>query len=99
MNKNYKLNFLSLGASDLTAVTTPKVMLPPKITEGIKPINFAATPDSNDPNSLDEPINIPLTADTLPRISSGVYNWIIVLLIITLTLSTIPLNIKKNSAR
>ena len=68
----YSFSFLSFGANCLTAATTINVMLPPNITEGIKPISFAATPDSNEPSSFDEPMNIPFTADTRPRISSGV---------------------------
>ena len=65
-------------------------MLPPKITDATVPKSRAATPDSNDPSSFDEVMNILLTDDTRPRISSGVNNCIIVLLIITLTLSAAP---------
>lgn len=49
-------------------------MHPPKITAGTVPIKEAVAPLSNSPISLDEPINIEFTADTLPRILSGVDN-------------------------
>ena len=67
-----------------------KVMLPPKITDGTVPNSLAAVPDSNAPISFDEPINIEFTADTLPRIWSGVKSWMIVPRIITLMLSKAP---------
>jgi hypothetical protein len=38
--------------------TIPSVMMPPKITEGISPISLAATPDSNDPISLEDPMKM-----------------------------------------
>jgi hypothetical protein len=63
-----------LGAKPLTIATTARVMLPPKITDGINPSNFAVNPDSNDPNSFDDPIKMLFTEDTRPRISLGVYN-------------------------
>ena len=66
------------------------VILPPKITEGTVPNSLAAVPDSKAPISFDEPINIEFTADTLPRMWSGVNNCIIVPRIITLTLSKAP---------
>ena len=47
-------------------------MQPPKITDGTSPRSFAASPDSNAPSSFDEPMKIPLIADTRPRIASGV---------------------------
>ena len=50
----------------------------------------AATPDSNAPNSFDEPIKIPLIAETRPRISSGVVNCKIVERSTTDTLSNTP---------
>ena len=71
-------------------VTISKVMLPPNITAGTVPSNLAAMPDSKSPISLDEPINIEFTADTLPRIWSGVKSCIIVPRMITLTLSNAP---------
>ena len=55
-----------------TMVTISIVIAPPKITDGTVPNNFAATPDSKAPNSLEELTKIPFTEDTLPRISSGV---------------------------
>ena len=70
-------------------------MLPPKIIEGTNPSNLAANPDSNAPISFDEPINILFTDDTLPRMSSGVNNCTIVVLITTLILSNAPPKAKK----
>ena len=74
-------------------------MLPPKMTEGIVPISLAVAPDSNAPISLEELIKIPFTADTLPRISSGVSICKMVERIITLTLSKAPSKNKHNSVR
>jgi len=72
-----------------------KVIAPPKTTEGTVPINLAKSPDSKAPNSFEELTKIPFTADTLPRISSGVKNRKTVWRIITLTLSNTPV---KNNA-
>ena len=71
------LGILSVQAQKLKKglpVKKPAIsqMASPKTTEGIKPRSFAATPLSKEPSSLEEPINTLLTADTLPRISSGV---------------------------
>src|SRR5687768_4363989 len=71
--------------------TTNNVIHPPKTTEGTVPIILAATPLSNCPSSLEELINIELTEETLPRISSGTYNCKIVERITTLMPSKIPL--------
>ena len=70
--------------------TTASVMQPPKITDGTSPNSFAATPDSNAPSSFDEPMNIPLIADTRPRMSSGVASCRIVERITTDTPSHKP---------
>ena len=78
-------------------VTMIRVMLPPKITDGTVPNIFAAVPDSKAPISLEDPINIELTAETLPRIWSGVSNCMMVPRIITLTLSKAP-SVNKNSS-
>src|SRR5579871_1027995 len=45
---------------------------PPKATEGTNPRKWAATPDSNPPNSLEDEMKIALTALTRPRMESGV---------------------------
>ncbi|MNR57783.1 hypothetical protein D3C85_1786230 [compost metagenome] len=71
------------------------VILPPNTTAGTVLINFAVRPDSKAPISLEEPINILFTAETLPRISSGVSSCIIVERMITLMLSKAP-SINKN---
>ena len=73
------------------------VILPPKITEGINPINDAANPLSKAPISFDDPINTPFTAETLPRISSGVNSCAILPLITMLTLSNEPLAANSNN--
>jgi len=69
-------------------------MHPPKTTDGVTPINFAATPLSNCPNSLLEFMNIEFTDITRPRSSRGVFSCRIVPLTTTLTPSNIPANIK-----
>src|SRR4026208_1294585 len=72
-------------------IVTNKVMNPPNMTEGTVPSNDAATPLSNWPSSLEELMNMELTDETLPRISSGTNNCTIVPLITTLTPSNMPL--------
>ena len=75
------------------------VILPPNTTAGTVLISFAVRPDSKAPISFDEPINMLFTAETRPRISSGVSNCIIVDRIITLTLSKDPSKNKKNKVK
>jgi len=65
-------NLRNTGLTLAVVATTIKVMIPPKATEGTRPISLAAIPDSKAPNSFDEPIKILLTEATLPRICSGV---------------------------
>ena len=48
------------------------VPMPPITTAGTVPNHAAVTPDSNSPSWFDAPMNIELTADTRPRIASGV---------------------------
>ena len=67
-----RLNLLNLGDVNNTIKTTSNVIIPPKTTEGTTPISFAARPDSNAPISLEEPMKMLLTAETLPFILSGV---------------------------
>jgi hypothetical protein len=66
----YNLYRYALSAFAFHAVidTIPNVMHAPKTTEGTVPNILAASPDSNAPISLDEPINMVFTAETLPRI-------------------------------
>ena len=78
-------------------VTITRVTDPPNITDGTVPKSLAAVPDSKAPISLELPINMEFTAETLPRIWSGVKSCIMVPLIITLTLSKAPSVNKKNS--
>src|SRR5687768_13605687 len=59
-------NFNSCGNHAATAGTESSDITPPKTTEGTSPISFAATPDSNSPSSLLEPMKITLTAVTRP---------------------------------
>ena len=80
-------------------VTISKVILPPNITEGTVPNSLAAVPDSKAPISFEEPINIEFTADTLPRIWSGVKSCMMVPRIITLTLSKAPSVNRKNKEK
>lgn len=68
------------------------VIIPPKMTDGINPMIFAARPDSNEPISLEDPIKMLFTEATLPRISSGATSCIVDARITTLILSNIPLN-------
>ena len=66
--------------------------------EGFSPNALAVAPDSNAPISFDEPIKIPFTAETLPRILSGVANCKTVCRMTTLTLSKAPVRNKKKKA-
>src|SRR5947209_18034411 len=66
------------------------VPTPPVTTEMTGPNNCATRPDSNPPNSFEVPMNRLFTADTRPRISSGVSNCTSVCRTTTLTLSTAP---------
>src|SRR6188768_4330954 len=66
-------------------------MQPPRTTEGTVPKRRAATPDSNIPISLDEPMNMLLTADTRPFMFSGVSVCNKVKRMITLIQSNAPL--------
>src|SRR5947207_6380030 len=78
------------GIFQAVTPTTPSVTKPPKITDGTVPSSLAATPDSKEPTSFDEPINIWLAADTRPSRCGGVRTVSNVDRITTLTLSTIP---------
>src|SRR5205823_10755854 len=78
------------GQMSAVAMTTMIVPTPPATTEKIGPKKWATEPDSNPPNSFDVPINRLLTAETRPRISSGVSSCTRVCRTTTLTLSTAP---------
>src|SRR6476660_8087165 len=73
-----------------TTPTVTSVITPPNTTEGTSPRKLAATPDSNSPSSLLEPMKMTLTAVTRPRIESGVNSWSTVCRITTLMLSAAP---------
>ena len=60
------------GKRQDVSATISNVIEPPAMTDGISPRNLAAKPLSKAPISLEAPMNIPFTAETLPRISSGV---------------------------
>ncbi len=92
-------NFLNLGAENEATPTTIKVIAPPKITEGTSPIRLAAVPDSNAPNSLDEPTKMLFTDDTRPFISLDVKICKMLLRTTTLTSSNAPLNNKQTAER
>ena len=72
------------------SATTSKVPMPPMTTDGTVPNHAAVTPDSNSPSWFDAPMNIELTADTRPRIASGVRNWTSDCRTTTLTMSAVP---------
>src|SRR5205823_12926474 len=84
------------GQQQATPRTTRIVPIPPLTTEITGPNNAAVRPDSSAPNSFEVPMKILFTAETRPRISSGVTSCTIVPRIITLTLSNAP--IKKSIA-
>ena len=69
-----KSNFLKLGNLTEVIPTVNIVITPPNTTAGTVPINFAVTPLSNAPNSLEDPTKIEFTEATLPLNSSGVFN-------------------------
>src|SRR5437016_3320490 len=93
-------NFLISGQINAMTRTTRTVAMPPETTEIIAPVeivlpNFgpnksATMPDSVPPSSFDVPIKRLLTAETRPRISSGVSNCTSVCRTITLMLSANP---------
>ena len=53
-----KSKFRNLGENQAVAPTVNSVIVPPKTTAVTVPINFAVTPLSKAPNSLDEPTNM-----------------------------------------
>src|SRR6266480_5889410 len=79
------------GQRKPTPSTTRIVPMPPATTEITGPNSAAVNPDSSAPNSFDVPIKILFTADTRPRISSGVTNCTMDPRMITLTLSNAPI--------
>lgn len=91
-------NLRNFGANLAVRETTTSVKTPPIIIEGFSPNKRAVVPDSNAPISFDEPMKIPFTAETRPRISSGVASCKMVCLITTLTLSNAPVKNKQISA-
>src|SRR5256884_9228473 len=78
------------GQISAVAITTRIVPTPPETTENTGPKRCATNPDSNPPSSFDVPMNRLFTAETLPRISSGVSSCTRVCRTTTLTLSTAP---------
>src|SRR3954465_440570 len=79
------------GQRQAEANTTTIVPMPPATTDITGPNNAAVRPDSIAPNSLDVPMKMLFTAETRPRISSGVTNCTIDPRMITLTLSSAPI--------
>ena len=59
------------GKINVHRPTTPIVAMPPSTIAGPTPSSAAATPLSNDPTSLEAPMNTFSTADTRPRIAIG----------------------------
>ena len=82
--------FLKLGEAIAVMPVTKSVPMPPLTTENTGPYNSATPPDSRPPSSFDALTNTPFTADTLPRIASGVINWTSVCRMTMLTLSNAP---------
>ena len=70
--------------------TTTSVPIPPLTTDTTGEKSRATRPDSKPPSSFDEPIKIEVTAETRPRISSGVSSCCSVWRTTTLTLSKSP---------
>src|SRR3989442_12051010 len=80
-----------------TPITTRIVPIPPPTTEITGPKRAAVNPDSSAPNSFDVPMKMLFTAETRPRISSGVTSCTIDPRTITLTLSKAPTRNSKPS--
>jgi hypothetical protein len=77
--------------------TTSSVPRPPITTDGTTPNHAAVTPDSNSPNWFDVPMKSALTADTRPRIASGVCNCTSDERTTTLTMSAAPMSARAAS--
>ena len=73
------------------------VPTPPITTELTGPNSAAVAPDSNSPSWFDAPMKMELTADTRPRISSGVSSCTSVMRVTTLMLSAAPVTTKASS--
>ena len=67
--------FRTSGQISAVEITTKIVPIPPPTTEIIGPKYWAVRPDSQPPSSLLAPIKILLTAETRPRMLSGVRTW------------------------
>ena len=92
-----KRKLRNCGATQAVNPTTPKVTTPPRATQGIAPSQAATMPLSKAPNSLEEQINIQLTDDIRPRISSGDKSLTMERLMIMLIPSKTPLHAKAAS--
>ena len=71
--------------------------MPPASTAGTAPIRAASAPDSNSPSSFEAPMNTALTAETRPRMSSGVSICTRVWRTNTLTMSAAPSTSRQSS--
>src|SRR6266705_2439813 len=78
------------GQRNATPSTTKIVPMPPATTEISGPNRAAVKPDSSAPNSFEVPMKMLFTAETRPRISSGVTSCTMEPRMITLTLSNAP---------
>ena len=74
----------------VVAITTTRVPIPPATTEVMGPKILAVRPLSNPPSSLLAPTKMLLTAETRPRMESGVRTWTRVWRTRTETLSKTP---------
>ncbi len=65
-------NRRSAGEASAAIATTQRVPIPPLTTDTTGEKIRATSPDSKPPSSFDEPMNIEVTAETRPLMSSGV---------------------------
>src|SRR5450432_798768 len=81
------------GHASAAAITTITVTMPPPTTDTTGPSSAALAPDSNPPSSFEVSMKTLFTADTRPRISSGVRSCTSVCRTTTLIMSSPPARI------
>src|SRR6202453_4879673 len=81
---------MTCGHVFIAARTTRIVTMPPPTTEITGPNHAAVMPDSNAPSSFEVQMKTLFTAETRPRMVSGVRSWTRVWRTITLMVSTAP---------
>lgn len=92
-------NLPTWGQMTLVAATTIIVPMPPPTTEMMGPKILAVRPLSKPPSSLLAPMKMLLTAETRPRMWSGVRTWTSVWRTMTETLSKTPVRKSMMSER